>query len=106
MKPDRQTAIGKVCAKHPELLGQRYIPNRICIECAKENSRRVYAARELTIGQEITVLRGEISRLKAENQELRDTILLTRGADSRFVRQDGSQKRADQTNVTVLMGCV
>ena len=35
-----------------------------------------------------------------------DMILLTRGADSRFVRQDGSQKRADQTNVTVLMGCV
>jgi len=35
-----------------------------------------------------------------------DMILLTRGADSRFVRQDGSQKRADKTNVTVLMGCV
>jgi hypothetical protein len=106
MKPDRQTAIGKVCAKHPELLGQRYIPNRICIECAKENSKRVYAARELTIGQEITVLRGEINRLKAENKELHEMILLTRGADVRFVRQDGSQNRADASNVKVIRGCV
>lgn len=35
-----------------------------------------------------------------------DMILLTRGADSRYVRQDGSQKRADQASVSVLMGCV
>jgi len=35
-----------------------------------------------------------------------DMILLTRGADSRFVRQDGSQKRADASNVTVIRGLV
>jgi len=39
-----------------------------------------------------------------------DMILLTRGADSRFVRQDGSQKRAQvgdgSVNVNLVWGCV
>jgi len=39
-----------------------------------------------------------------------DMILLTRGADNRFVRQDGSQKRAQvgdgSVNVNLVWGCV
>lgn len=35
-----------------------------------------------------------------------DMILLTRGADSRFVRQDGSQKRAQVGDVGVNVNLV
>lgn len=68
MNPSRQTAIGRPCAKHPELQGLRYFPNRLCVECAKAKSKAVYGARELTVSQEITVLRGEVARLKSENE--------------------------------------
>lgn len=39
----------------------------------------------------------------------KDIVRLTKGADKRLVRQDGSVKRAnhvERSNVTVLRGCV
>ena len=33
MKPRLKVYFGKVCAKHPELKGERYLNNRNCVGC-------------------------------------------------------------------------
>jgi len=37
---------GKICAKHPALMGERYALNRTCVACAREHSRRVILTSE------------------------------------------------------------
>lgn len=71
MKPTRSVRIGRICKKHPDENGLRYVGNSRCVECAKEESRRHYANLELTPAQKITTLLAEISKLKAENAALR-----------------------------------
>lgn len=69
MRP--KTSSGKVCPKHPELQGERYVGNRLCVECAKEQNRARHAKRTMTVTQELTMLREQVSRLNAENARLR-----------------------------------
>lgn len=55
-----------------------------------------------------------VNTLKSEGFQVveinRDIVRLTKGADARPVRRDGTQKRAQHvvvdTNVTVIRGCV
>jgi hypothetical protein len=55
-----------------------------------------------------------VNTLKSEGFQVveinRDIVRLTKGADARLVRRDGSQKRAQHvvvgSNVTVIRGCV
>jgi hypothetical protein len=51
-----------------------------------------------------------VDQLKSEGFEIHpsasDMVLMSKGADVRFVRQDGSQKRADASNVKVIRGLV
>lgn len=63
--------IGKVCAKHPELRGKRLASNGNCIQCARDAAAKQHAARTMTVGQEITMLRGQLHKLQMENEELR-----------------------------------
>lgn len=55
-----------------------------------------------------------VNTLKSEGFQVveinRDIVRLTKGADARLVRRDGTQKRANHvvvdTNITVIRGCV
>lgn len=71
MKPTRNVRLGRICKKHPELNGLRYVGNSCCTECCIQASRKHYANLELTPAQKITTLLGEIAQLKAENETLR-----------------------------------
>lgn len=71
MKPTRNVRLGRICKKHPDENGLRYVGNNRCVECAKEESRKHYASLELTPAQKITTLLGEIAQLKVENETLR-----------------------------------
>lgn len=71
MKPTRNVRLGRICKKHPELNGLRYVGNSCCTECCIEASRKYYANLELTPAQKITTLLGEIAQLKTENDTLR-----------------------------------
>lgn len=70
MKTTRNVRIGRICKKHPDTNGLRYVGNNNCVECAKEHSRKHYASLEMTPAQKITTLLGEIARLKADNEAL------------------------------------
>jgi hypothetical protein len=35
---------GKVCEKHPELAGERFVSSRCCLDCRRESARRAYCA--------------------------------------------------------------
>lgn len=71
MKTTGNVRIGRICKKHPDNNGLRYVGNNNCVECAKEHSRKHYASLEMTPAQKITTLLGEIAQLKAENENLR-----------------------------------
>ena len=71
MKPTRSVRIGRICKKHPDENGLRYVGNSRCVECAKEESRKNYASLELTPAQKITTLLGEVARLKDQIETLR-----------------------------------
>lgn len=74
MKPTRSVRIGRICKKHPEENGLRYVGNSCCVECAKEASRKHYAGLELTPAQRITTLLAEVSRLKKALNDVRDAV--------------------------------
>jgi hypothetical protein len=74
MKETSNTSSGKVCAKHPELQGLRYVPNRICVECSKARSRAVHAKRTMTVPQELTMLRSQLRDSTAECEALRKAL--------------------------------
>jgi len=71
MKPTRSVRIGRICKKHPDENGLRYVGNNRCVECAKEESRKHYASLELTPAQRVTTLLGEVARLKDQIETLR-----------------------------------
>lgn len=66
-----EVRIGKICAKHPELQGNRLASNGNCIQCARDAAAKQHAARTMTVGQEITTLRGQLHKLQMENEALR-----------------------------------
>lgn len=76
MKPTRSVRIGRICKKHPDENGLRYVGNNRCVECAKEESRKHYASLEMTPAQKITTLLGEIAQLKAENSRSTEREIL------------------------------
>lgn len=71
MKPTRNVRLGRICKKHPDENGLRYVGNNRCVESAKEESRKHYASLELTPAQKITTLLGEVAQLKTESESLR-----------------------------------
>lgn len=36
---------GDECAKHPEIAGRRYLPNKACIKCHSEQNKERHAAK-------------------------------------------------------------
>ena len=40
---------GDECAKHPEVAGRRYLPNRACIKCHSEQNKIQHAKRRLAL---------------------------------------------------------
>ena len=40
---------GDECAKHPEIAGRRYLPNRACIKCHSEQNKIRHAANRAAI---------------------------------------------------------
>jgi hypothetical protein len=40
---------GEECAKHPEIAGRRYLPNRACIKCHSEQNKVRHAANRAAI---------------------------------------------------------
>lgn len=71
MKPTRSVRVGRICKKHPNENGLRYVGNNRCVECAKEESRKHYASLELTPAQKITTLLGEVAKLKDHIETLK-----------------------------------
>lgn len=45
---------GDECAKHPELAGRRYLPNRACIGCHSERNKADKAKRKMMIDELIS----------------------------------------------------
>lgn len=74
MKPTRKVRLGRICKKHPDENGLRYVGNNRCVECAKEESRKHYASLELTPAQKITTLLGEVARLKKALVDVREAV--------------------------------
>ena len=40
---------GDECAKHPEVAGRRYLPNRACIKCHSEQNKVQHAKRRIAL---------------------------------------------------------
>lgn len=90
MKPTRNVRLGRICKKHPELNGLRYVGNSCCTECCIQASRKHYANLELTPAQKITTLLGEVARLKDQIETLRADAdrfqFIAQGAESSLAR--------------------
>lgn len=101
MKPTRNVRLGRICKKHPELNGLRYVGNSCCTECCIQASRKHYANLELTPAQKITTLLGEVAKLKAENEAIRKTLAeCTDSLHAEMLQKFGGQLPGDMHPVT------
>lgn len=61
--------IGKVCAKHPDAGGVRYVAQKVCVECLKEtNARRAAAKKEWEAANRESVLQRK-AKWREDNRE-------------------------------------
>ncbi len=72
MKPQNETRyFGKICAKHPELAGERMISTRGCVACKRERWVKSNRARKSTA---VGVAYAERKRESQKDRRLRERI--------------------------------
>lgn len=62
---------GKVCKKHPELLGQRYMRNLACVQCHRDSANGIHKKKKIHTTQINKQLRAKLAKAEAILKEIK-----------------------------------
>ena len=92
-----KTYFGKVCAKHPELKGERVLNNRVCIGCELERLHTYYEKNKEKVAERQRAYREENKEKIAERQrKYREKNKEKNAERRRKYREENKEKIAER----------